>query len=639
MKIRRMVPVAALVAGTVVLAVPTPAGAAVSVTSAGTTINVSLSGAETVSFRCTSGTVRVVNTTSTFTPSPAVTCAALTQVTITGDSGIQVVDASGLNASTFTAKPKLNVALGDGGDTLTETQNADTIDMGPGGDDLFLRKGLAANPSIDMGSSNFDRVTLVGSDADDALTVASTGANTTLAHGVTGSPAFVWVVKNVEYVDVDGGKGNDALDASSVSAASVIGLTDLDGEDGNDTLTAGARPSRMNGGSGTNAFTGGVAADEIETESDTGTIPGPIDGVDDRIDDEPSLRFGGRSITGFANTVAATDTLFAGAVNNDLSARVRPAAGGSALVTFALNRMGQQALPAGIDEIYVTTITMSSLTPRLLVDVVVPAQDVQVQSTEGEREAIDITVPTGSWTDTIDGFDRVITTSSSAVGDVRLPNDATYRVHGPWANQNQGFGHRVYRDLLLRFASTAERDAVRDQLTNGTRTRAQVAAAIVNTDEYRGVDVDRVFLRYLRRASDPSGRTYWIGSIRNGKSLRQFRAQLFGSNEYFTKAGGTNAGFVARAYEDVLGRKPDPSGQAYWTNKANSGTERGLIARQFLSSPEAKRTIVRDQFLRFLDRQPTQTELDTWVPVLDQTNGEQALVSFLAASAAYFNRT
>jgi len=27
------------------------------------------------------------------------------------------------------------------------------------------------------------------------------------------------------------------------------------------------------------------------------------------------------------------------------------------------------------------------------------------------------------------------------------------------------------------------------------------------------------------------------------------------------------------------------------------------------------------------------------VPVLDQTNGEQALVSFLAASAAYFNRT
>ena len=122
---------------------------------------------------------------------------------------------------------------------------------------------------------------------------------------------------------------------------------------------------------------------------------------------------------------------------------------------------------------------------------------------------------------------------------------------------------------------------------------------------------------------DPSGQTYWIGSLRNGKSLRQFRAQLFGSSEYFVKAGGTNAAFVRRAYEDVLGRKPDSSGQAYWTNKANAGTERGLIARQFLASAEAKRTIVRDQFLRFLDRQPTSYELANWTTSLDSVNGSR----------------
>ena len=191
----------------------------------------------------------------------------------------------------------------------------------------------------------------------------------------------------------------------------------------------------------------------------------------------------------------------------------------------------------------------------------------------------------------------------------------------------------------MRFATDAQRDAASAALTNGTKTRAQIVQSIVGTDEYRGVDVDRVFLRYLRRHADSGGKTYWIGSLRNGKSLRQFRAQLFGSSEYFTKAGGTNATFVERAYEDVLGRKPDPSGLAYWTNKANNGTERGLIARQFLSSAEAKRTIVRDQFLRFLDRQPTAGELTQWTAALDGVNGEQALVSMLAGSAAYFDRT
>ncbi|MCU1369801.1 MAG: Hemolysin-type calcium-binding protein [Ilumatobacteraceae bacterium] len=129
-------------------------------------------------------------------------------------------------------------------------------------------------------------------------------------------------------------------------------------------------------------------------------------------------------------------------------------------------------------------------------------------------------------------------------------------------------------------------------------------------------------------------------SLQNGKSLRQFRAQLFGSNEYFTKAGGTNARFVVKAYEDVLGRAPDAAGQTYWTNKIDDGTERGLVARQFLSSPEARRSIVKDQFLRFLDRYPTPAETDTWVAALgSSSSGEQDLIAFLGASSAYFARS
>jgi len=642
MKVRQMMPIGALMAGSVVLvAAPQPAGAAVAVTSSGTTITVALSSYEpSITFRCTSGKVVVANGTTTFTPSPAVTCAALTQVTVTGDSQTQYVDGSGLNAAAFTAKPKLNASLGDGVDKLTETQNADTIDLGGGSDDLYLRPGLAANVSIQMGAGALDHVRLTGTDAADHITVASTGANTTLADAIGAAPALVWVVQNVEYADALGGKGADELDATGLTIGSAIALVDLDGGDGNDTLKAGARPSRLTGGSGTNTFALGTNADQVNSGSDTDTISGPSDPVADDVYDEESLRFGGRTITGFGNSSGSpVDTFHGFSVDNDVVNRVRPSTGGAALVTFSLNRMGQQLVPAGFEAIELSAYGMSVLTPRTLLDVVVPNQNVDLSTTSGEHELIDITVPTGAWTDTAASGTRTIATASAAVGNVTLYDTATYQVHGPWTNANQGYGHRVYRDLLLRFATTTERDTVRDQLTNGTKTRPQIVNAIINSDEYRGADVDRVFLRYLRRAADSGGKTYWIGSLRNGKSLRQFRAQLFGSNEYFTKAGGTNAAFVERAYEDVLGRKPDPSGQAYWTNKANNGTERGLIARQFLSSAEAKRTIVRDQFLRFLDRQPTSGELTQWTAALDSVNGEQSLIATLAASPDYFARS
>ena len=147
-------------------------------------------------------------------------------------------------------------------------------------------------------------------------------------------------------------------------------------------------------------------------------------------------------------------------------------------------------------------------------------------------------------------------------------------------------------------------------------------------------------MRYLARQADPSGRTYWINSLKSGKALWRFRAQLFGSNEYFTKAGSTNAKYVDKVYLDVLGRLPDPSGRAYWTGKLDGGADRGSVALQFINSSEFRRFVVDDQFLRFLDRKATTAEQDAWSPKITGTaTGEQDLIAFLAASADYYNRS
>ena len=107
----------------------TQAGAAVLVSSAGTTITISISGFEpNVSFACTGGKAVVSNGAATLTSSPAVTCAALTQVNVTGDSCTVVVGSELNRRCSPPAQAQHRVGRqrrrGD------RDQNADTIDTG-----------------------------------------------------------------------------------------------------------------------------------------------------------------------------------------------------------------------------------------------------------------------------------------------------------------------------------------------------------------------------------------------------------------------------------------------------------------------------------------------------------------------------
>ncbi|MGN6694887.1 MAG: DUF4214 domain-containing protein, partial [Aquihabitans sp.] len=88
-----------------------------------------------------------------------------------------------------------------------------------------------------------------------------------------------------------------------------------------------------------------------------------------------------------------------------------------------------------------------------------------------------------------------------------------------------------------------------------------------------------------------------------------------GSNEFKTKYGSlTNAQFVDKIYQNVLGRPADPNGRTYWIKKLNAGTSRGVLVAQFAQSNEY---VARMQFdvriielrLAMLGRAPTEMEL------------------------------
>ena len=642
MKIRhRLVSLAVigLLTGALVVGDAAPAGAAVTATASGTTITVTVTGTFAVSITCNGGTTRVNGAVT----SPAVACGALTKVTVNGDSAQQIVNGDTLDAPAFAARPYLQAALGAGNDSVWDSLQPDIIVTGADLDTVTVSAKGAANTLVDLGNDagpvDFDRFTIIGLPSNDTITTATSGATTTFtAATTTGTRSYS--ATSAEVAVINGNGGNDSLSTLGVTGASAVDFADITGGDGNDSLSLGSTRGQLFGGGGQNVLNGSPQDDNFYTRSSKDTI-NTGGGAGDDIYDQSSPQSGGRSIPSAGGTARHLTYLNSG----DAVTRVRQGSSATkALITNSLTRPGQQELQGNVTAVDATLFWPSTPEPvdKGLADVhALQGKTVRIDGDLSVNDIADITMPSGSWgTSGTAATTLTLSPALAGYGNLVVTKMGAVSVHGPWEDPNNSFAHRVTRDLVFRFPSFDTRTLIATQLEAGTKTRAQVVNELMDTDEYRALDVDRVFVKYLRRAADPGGKAYWVNSIDNGKALWRFRAQLFGSPEYFTKAGGTNAKYVEAAYTDVLGRGPDPSGRTFWTNKLDNGADRGSVALQFINSPEARRRLVDEQFLRFLDRLPTTGEQTTWTAtVASSTTGEQQLIAFLTASSAYFTRT
>jgi hypothetical protein len=622
----------ASIAGLGVLAAAPPAGALVTVATSGTTMTVTLTGTVELDVTCVSGVVSANNQTG----SPTVPCATFSKLTVNGDSSGQTVDGHDLEIAAFAAKPFLVADLGDGADNLDPTSRADDIDMGPGADRIYFERSVT-DTLLDGGAGE-DWIGLYGADGvDDEFVASSSNTNLTISHQVAGVVRTT-TAKNFDQIGAALRSGNDTIDASGITLTSSIKDANLYGEEGNDIIRGPQFSGDLFAGPGNNQIFGGPANDNIGSEGNGDVIKGGGSTTGDRINDRTSGR-SGRTVDNMGNT----NWYFFEGTLGDTTTRIRPGANGTTVMTNSLTRTGQQVLGNTFKNASAQFVTNTSGSARGLADVVAldSGRKIYLTGDSAKDDLVDVTIPTGSWTTLGTAPDNIfITPTTAGLGVVQVKNFAQVNIHGPWTNKNSGFVHRATRDLMFRFATPATISSTSLALAEGNTTRPKVIEALMDTDEYRGLDVDRTFTRFLRRSVDPAGRTYWINSIGNGKALWRFRAQLFGSNEYFTKAGATNATYLEKVYYDVLGRPIDPSGKAYWGKKLDNGADRGSVALNFINSSEFRRFVVDDQFLRFLDRKATTAEHTTWDgKITGTTTGEQDLIASLAVSNEYLNRS
>jgi hypothetical protein len=618
-----------------VVGIADPAAALVTVSASGTTVTANVSGTATIAVTCAGNVVRI-NGSAT---SPAVPCATFSKLTVNGDGGPQNVDGRELENAAFAAKPTLTADLGDGVDLVWDTKRADTIKLGAGNDNYYPVRG-SNNVTTDLGA-DVDTVRFFGTDADEELVGSSSNATLLLTHSLGGA-VEVLSINLAERLEVSGYGGDNVLDMSGIVTSSTIDVASIYAGAGDDVVRAPQIAyekftfrSNLFAGAGNNTIHGSPGNDNISSEGNGDVIfPG---GGDDFITDRTSPR-SGRTI----NPGGLSSFFFFESGLGDSVSRIRPNGTGTT-VTNSLNRPGQQQLTSTYSNVVTNLGSQTTADGRGLVDVVAlgNGRDVSVRGDSTDNDLLDVTIPTGSWT--VSGTPQTsgwITPTAGGYEPIRYESFGAVNVHGPWTNKDSGFVHRVTRDLMFRFATPGVIGSTSLALTDGTTTRQAVVEGLMGTDEYRGLDVDRIFTKYLDRKADPAGLTYWKNSIANGKALWRFRAQLFGSNEYFTKAGGTNAQYLDKVYFDVLGRLPDPSGRAYWTKKLDNGADRGSVALQFINANEFRRFLIDDQFLRFLDRKPTPAEQATWLATLTSSpTGEQDLIEALAVGNDYYNRT
>jgi hypothetical protein len=193
---------------------------------------------------------------------------------------------------------------------------------------------------------------------------------------------------------------------------------------------------------------------------------------------------------------------------------------------------------------------------------------------------------------------------------------------------------RAFRAVLNRAPSDYELRRYRILMQSNDWTETDVRRDLRERSDYRGLQlrrgvsaesvVRRAYQDILGRDPDPAGlRDYTRKMTSEGWSEWQVRDALRRSNEY-AATGGAATHFrtasadriIRRAYQDVLGRDPDPAGlETYRRNILEEGWDEYDVRRALIRSPErrqkrlavtaqAAEDMVRRAYRSVLNREP-----------------------------------
>ncbi|HJZ56966.1 MAG TPA: DUF4214 domain-containing protein, partial [Gemmataceae bacterium] len=201
------------------------------------------------------------------------------------------------------------------------------------------------------------------------------------------------------------------------------------------------------------------------------------------------------------------------------------------------------------------------------------------------------------------------------------------------ASQSQAFVAQLYLDLL-------HRDADAGGLANFTAMLDQgaspdlVVQSLLASPEYKTAVVNELYLRYLGRPVDPAGLQNALPFLNvgvfGGGGEVALAAMLLNSQEFFTRAGGTNEGFLRAVYLTVLDREITPVELSNRLQLLAAGVPRSSLILGIINSVEFRTDVVMDTYETYLHRPVDPAGLANWVTQLSQMPLAQFLTIVLA---------
>jgi hypothetical protein len=207
----------------------------------------------------------------------------------------------------------------------------------------------------------------------------------------------------------------------------------------------------------------------------------------------------------------------------------------------------------------------------------------------------------------------------------------------PISNANQVFVIHAYADLLQRSPEPAGL-AVWTGLLDQGMSRTEVVTRIEGSGEYRTLVVQSLYGRLLGRAADSTGLTGWASFLSQGNTAEQLQALLLSSDEYFSRHGGTNTGFLQALYTDTLQRPIENGGAQIWGQALANGLPRSAVATAVLASPESDGLEVASLYHQFLRRDADNVGLVGFTGLLQQGVSNEAVLALLLGSNEYLTR-
>jgi hypothetical protein len=199
------------------------------------------------------------------------------------------------------------------------------------------------------------------------------------------------------------------------------------------------------------------------------------------------------------------------------------------------------------------------------------------------------------------------------------------------------FVRGLYQDLFGRSPDTEGLTDWLDSLSAGV-SRLDVATALWETPEHRGIQVDGFYQQFFGREADAGGRQFWINAMLGGMSEETVMASFMTTVEYQI-LNPSDESFVIAVYADLFARAPDAADQDFWVNALATGQlTQGDVAQMLVDTRERHLQLVDSYYEDFLNRQPDSEGLFFWTGQLDDNLlDDQAVAQMLLATPEYFS--